>query len=380
MAKLRYHDRRNWAKLSANKSQAAQLVRRGARSALQEDSWKSSHGAKLGGILMSLLVDAARVEVRRDGTLEAEHTSQAEGGGAALGAPSAGSAAAGAGEGGNGVLPAVPSALSRTWEQLYGLSQTTPAAAAAAVKASSEAAKAAAGAPVSGPAPADPDVDSRVEFDEATGVGRVTVPAFRHLYLQATPRNTVGVLVLNPRMTQLLQGSAGRFSHPTHKAMLVPPTPWTGPTKGGYLKQRTTLLRVAPGTRTQLEAVRTAEMPRVYDALTALGNTAWRIHPLVYRVLKEVWARGGGLAEVPSRENVPVPEAPSAEELGALAPKERAAALRRHRAAAKRALQTNANRHSLRCDLELKLHEAESFASDEMYFPWNLDFRGRCCA
>lgn len=49
MAKLRYQDRRSWAKLASNKTQAAQVVRRLARSALQEDSWKTHHGAKLGG-------------------------------------------------------------------------------------------------------------------------------------------------------------------------------------------------------------------------------------------------------------------------------------------------------------------------------------------
>ena len=49
MAKLRYQDRRSWAKLASNKTQAAQVVRRLARSALQEDTWKTHHGAKLGG-------------------------------------------------------------------------------------------------------------------------------------------------------------------------------------------------------------------------------------------------------------------------------------------------------------------------------------------
>ncbi len=37
----------------------------------------------------------------------------------------------------------------------------------------------------------------------------------------------------------------------------------------------------------------------------------------------------------------------------------------------------NANLHSLRCDMRLKLEVAQMFRDDTMYFPHNLDFRGR---
>lgn len=366
-------DRRNWAKLAANKSQAAQLLRRSARSALQEDSWKPHHGAKLGSALISLLVSVARVEVRNDGTLSFEAPMKAQDAGA-----SSDKAAC-------GVLPSVSSsALSRMWEELYGLYDKT-ASAMAKLKAD-EAERA--GTDTIGddtdalPRPSQ-DVDTRVEVDEATGVERVTVPAFRHLYMLREQRYT-GVIAINPRMMHLLQASAGQFSRPTHRAMLVPPRPWSGPPAGritgGYLRQRAPLLRLMSGTKMQMEAVRAVEMPRIYEALTALGSTAWRIHPTVHHVLKEMWARGGGVAELPPRDNVPVPDPPSPEELAALpSPAERSAAYRRYRLAARRALQTNANRHSLRCDLELKLQEAKTYGGGEFYFPWNLDFRGRCC-
>lgn len=38
----------------------------------------------------------------------------------------------------------------------------------------------------------------------------------------------------------------------------------------------------------------------------------------------------------------------------------------------------NAELFSLRCDAEIKLNIAEEFREHEFYFPYNLDFRGRC--
>lgn len=44
----------------------------------------------------------------------------------------------------------------------------------------------------------------------------------------------------------------------------------------------------------------------------------------------------------------------------------------------KRIARINANMHSLRCDMELKLKVAEEFQSyPELFFPHNMDFRGR---
>ena len=37
----------------------------------------------------------------------------------------------------------------------------------------------------------------------------------------------------------------------------------------------------------------------------------------------------------------------------------------------------NADLHSLRCDMQLKLWVAKQFISDRIFFPSNIDFRGR---
>ena len=50
---------------------------------------------------------------------------------------------------------------------------------------------------------------------------------------------------------------------------------------------------------------------------------------------------------------------------------------RLYREMQRRVKMKNAELHSLRCDLQLKYWVAEKFADDRMYFPCNMDFRGR---
>ncbi|RYY32663.1 hypothetical protein EON62_05090, partial [archaeon] len=81
---------------------------------------------------------------------------------------------------------------------------------------------------------------------------------------------------------------------------------------------------------------------------------------------------------IPSREDVPIPLPPTPEELAlATTDAERAVLMRRHRMAANHAMRANADLHSLRCDMALKMKVAEQFRDDVLYYPHNVDFRGR---
>ena len=220
----------------------------------------------------------------------------------------------------------------------------------------------------------------RLETDPLTGVTRVTVPAFAHMYLRSPPpsQKMAGVLLLHPRVDALLNSAAVRFAPPAHLPMLVPPRPWRGPRSGGYLRQRTALIRLTGSVHAQEAAVRSADMPRVYEALNALGSTAWRINAPMLGTIKEAWAAGGGIAELPSASNLPPPPPLDAAALNALPPDEKAAAVRRYRATARHVYNANTALHSLRCDLHLKVAIAERFDGPApFYFPFNMDFRGR---
>ena len=130
---------------------------------------------------------------------------------------------------------------------------------------------------------------------------------------------------------------------------------------------------------------RAAKFQPVLDALNVLGRTAWRINEDVLRVMEEVWATGGGRGDVPPRENVPDPTWPanpyglrrSRGQLAATAlPSRQDVAGFIH--SLNRTKQRNRELHSQRCDFLIKLQVAKEMRDeDRIYFPHNIDFRGR---
>lgn len=45
---------------------------------------------------------------------------------------------------------------------------------------------------------------------------------------------------------------------------------------------------------------------QVYEALNALGSVGWRVNNEILEVVEEAWAAGGGVAELPDREALPL--------------------------------------------------------------------------
>lgn len=114
-----------------------------------------------------------------------------------------------------------------------------------------------------------------------------------------------------------------------------------------------------------MDVLKRANLDTVYKALNILGSVPWVINKPVYKVVKEIWDNGGGLAELPSRDNLPLPEEKDYEDI------------REFRKAEKLVKIENANRHSLRSDMMLKLEQCEELYNDIIYYPYNMDFRGR---
>ncbi|KAF8378527.1 hypothetical protein HHK36_029870 [Tetracentron sinense] len=141
--------------------------------------------------------------------------------------------------------------------------------------------------------------------------------------------------------------------------------------KGAYLFLPSYVMRTH-GAKQQREAVKMAprkQLEPVFEALDTLGNTKWRVNKRVLSVIDRIWASGGRLADLVNREDVPLPEEPDTEG---------EAELRKWKWKLKAVKKENSERHSQRCDVELKLAVARKMKDEYGFFyPHNLDFRGR---
>lgn len=160
---------------------------------------------------------------------------------------------------------------------------------------------------------------------------------------------------------------------PVWLPMVEPPAPWSAPTGGGYKGDTLpSLPLVKRASADYLGAVLPAHpMPEVYAAINALQNTAWRINPRVYEVMRALWDNGRSVGGLPQSEDDPLPPKPVDIETN-----EEARRAWRRKAAATHL--GNAALRSVRVQAFKLMNLAQKFAKvEKFYFPYQLDFRGR---
>ncbi|KAI5585607.1 hypothetical protein BDE02_06G156700 [Populus trichocarpa] len=212
--------------------------------------------------------------------------------------------------------------------------------------------------------------------DQSEGIPPDVRPAFRHIFKSVTKnpgQKTVkkyGVIECDPLILTGLDGTAKHMLIP-YFPMLVPPKKWRGYDKGGHLFLPSYIMRTH-GSRQQQDAVRSVpgkQMQKVFEALDTLGNTKWRVNGKVLDVVERIWASGGNNAGLVNRGDIPIPEKPSSDDL---------TEIQKWKWSVRKAKKINQERHSQRCDTELKLSVARKLKDEEgFYYPHNLDFRGR---
>ncbi|KAF5913147.1 hypothetical protein HPG69_006198 [Diceros bicornis minor] len=203
------------------------------------------------------------------------------------------------------------------------------------------------------------------------------IPVLYHVYSFRSFRQ-IGILKPHPAFTQLLAAAAERTLtfEAAEVPMLCPPLPWTSPHSGAFLLSPTKLMRSVEGTTQHqrlLERCPPAELHGALDALTQLGNCAWRVNGRVLDLVLELFtAKGCPRLGVPA----PLSEAPRAPEgrLPRDAPPARKAELRRELA---RCLKAAREMHSLRADALYRLSLAQHLRRRVFWLPHNMDFRGR---
>ncbi|CAN0876157.1 DNA-directed RNA polymerase 2B, chloroplastic/mitochondrial [Linum grandiflorum] len=200
-------------------------------------------------------------------------------------------------------------------------------------------------------------------------------PAFTHTMMTIAREDKkaskrYGVIKTDPVVLKGLERSARHMVIP-YMPMLVPPVKWMGYDKGAYFFLPSYIMRTH-GSKQQREAVKVAskaQLEQVFEALDTLGSTKWRVDKRVLNVVDRLWNSGGRLGHLVDRNDVPLPEKPDTEDENLL---------KKWKWKVRNAKKENRERHSLRCDTELKLSVARKMKDEEgFYYPHNVDFRGR---
>lgn len=172
---------------------------------------------------------------------------------------------------------------------------------------------------------------------------------------------------------------------PVYLPTIIPPRPWTSPFQGGYWTPRVRRLSlVKTFSRQYLEELGERDMPLVYDAINAMQHTAWTINNEVLEVVRNLWNAGSNLGGIPSADDHELPPKPAF--LEQEIPKEewteeQIKQFKQWKRSATDTYTANAKLKSLRLQFAKVLMVAEMFEhEEEIYFPHQFDFRGRCYA
>lgn len=184
-------------------------------------------------------------------------------------------------------------------------------------------------------------------------------------------------IVPTPALLEWVRGSvdAAKMMRPDYEPMVVPPLEWAPGQRGGYLTDAVRSLPLVKGASRGLDAeLAEREMPVVYAALNAIQNTAWQVNPRVLDVMQQAWKLNAKLECMPSREARELPPVPVDMDTNAEARREwkvKAHAVHRQ----------NASLIGRRLQFARVLDCANRYAGfGQMYFPHQLDFRGRVYA
>lgn len=160
---------------------------------------------------------------------------------------------------------------------------------------------------------------------------------------------------------------------PVALPMVMPPLPWGPGRRGGYrfaLRGKYSLVRSS--CKQQREALESAHMPLVYEAVNRIQETAWRVNRRVLEVVRHLFFQvGGGIAGLPEASDLPLPPKPDDID-------HNEEARRKWRREAHRIHELNhANKQARKALFDL-LNVAKKVEHEEaIWFPHNLDFRGR---
>lgn len=184
------------------------------------------------------------------------------------------------------------------------------------------------------------------------------------------------ILVINDNLLeQVLEFNARVESlFPKYQPMTVPPKPWTGAFRGGFIGEqgkRTRLVRRV--SRMYLEDLdnHVGELSGVLDAVNAVQATPWRINKKVLDVLRAARKSRAGGFKLPTKGRLLWPIKPEDYDSNPKARQEYAFAVSKRNDA-------DASNRGNYIALEYLMATCEEFKDEPaIYFPHNMDWRGR---
>ncbi|KAK6438275.1 DNA-directed RNA polymerase [Oleoguttula sp. CCFEE 5521] len=198
-------------------------------------------------------------------------------------------------------------------------------------------------------------------------------PAFLHRQKYMNGKR-FGMFTPNPALVTKVQSEPITSLMAKRMPMIVEPKPWTGWQEGGYYQYPSSILRLTNGEKSAKDYFTAAheqgDMKQIYAGLTALGKTPWKINHDVLKVQLEAWNSGEAIANfAPLHPHIDVPAEPE--------PSTDPSPRRRWLTEVREIENRKSGYHSQRCFQNFQLEIARAVANETLYFPHNLDFRGR---
>lgn len=149
--------------------------------------------------------------------------------------------------------------------------------------------------------------------------------------------------------------------------MIYQPQKWKNTSIGGYYLRQTNIAKIVPGHNQARSLYSFNDTSKVMKALDTLGSVKWRVNKKVLDLIEYIWQTGGDRASIPPKFNKNLVtknmmfNSNFSQKLNLLQDG-----------------QLNRENHSLRSDFLIKLKVAQEFKDiQEIYYPHNLDYRGR---
>lgn len=187
------------------------------------------------------------------------------------------------------------------------------------------------------------------------------------------------MVVLTPEVTKYISSRTDALAglNPSFSPCVVPPKPWVGTRVGGYWsKSRSNpgLLKIR--SKRTLRRYRDVDLSGVTEAVNLIQNTPWTINTDVLAVAEAVALQPNPIVSgFPSLSMLPLP----VQTFGT--PEENPKGFTEWKKAAAEVHRRERTRVSQRLSMDRTLREARKFSRYErIWFPYNLDFRGRVYA